>query len=270
MDIATIIGVISGIVLILWAIITKGSLLTFWDFSSLLIVVGGVMSATLIHFSLDQVLGVMKVLKNAFKQHDFEPTLLINRIVRMAEKARREGLLSLDYEIDQESDPFLVKGVQMVVDGTDPDVVRRVMETDIIMIEERHRIGASIFTFMGASAPAFGMLGTLIGLILMLKDINDPGKLGPGMALALITTFYGALLGNLVCLPIAGKLKLRSKEEVLLKDIIIEGVLAIQAGENPRIIEEKLKSYLYPKQKALLEENKRLEIEERRRGFSHE
>ncbi len=271
MDISTIIGIFSGIILIVLAIIDQGSLLTFWSVSSLLVVVGGVISATLIHFSLEQVLGVLKILKNAFKQDPSEAYLVISKIVKMAERARREGLLSLDNElVDENVDPFLAKGVQLVVDGTDPEMVRSILETDLDMLEERHKIGASIFTSMGASAPAFGMLGTLIGLILMLKDINDPGKLGPGMALALITTFYGALLANLVCLPIAGKLRLRSKQEVLIKQIIIEGVLSIQAGENPRIVTEKLKSYLYPKQKVMFEEQRQRDIEERRRGYLNE
>lgn len=271
MDLSTIIGIIAGLLLIMLAILEQGSLLTFWSFSSLLVVLGGVISATLIHFSLEQVLSVLRVLKNAFKQQPAEAYLIINKIVKMAERARREGLLSLDVELaDENVDPFLAKGVQLVVDGTDPEMVRSILETDIIMLEERHKLGASIFTSMGASAPAFGMLGTLIGLILMLKDINDPDKLGPGMALALITTFYGALLANLVCLPIAGKLRLRSKQEILLKEIIIEGVLSIQAGENPRLVTEKLKSYLYPKQKELFDEQRKKEIEERRRGYLNE
>lgn len=272
MDLSTIMGIIAGIALITGAILQKGSLLTFWDFSSLLIVVGGVLCATLIHYSFAQLSGVLKVLKKAFFQSDVEPYLVIAKIVNMAERARREGLLSLDQAIaeDEGTDPFLVQGLQLIVDGTDPDLVRDILENELTMIEERHKTGAGIFTFMGACAPAFGMLGTLIGLILMLKDINDPSKLGPGMALALITTFYGAIIANLVCLPIAGKLKARSKQEILIKQIIIEGVLSIQAGENPRIITEKLKSFLYPKQKEILEELRKKVLEERRRGYLHE
>jgi len=272
MDLSTIMGIIAGIALIAGAILNQGSLLTFWDFSSLLIVVGGVLSATLIHYSLAQLCGVLKVLKKAFFQSDVEPYLVIAKIVNMAERARREGLLSLDQSIaeDETIDPFLAQGMQLIVDGTDPDLVRDILGNELTMVEERHKAGAGIFTFMGAMAPAFGMLGTLIGLILMLKDINDPSKLGPGMALALITTFYGAIIANLVCLPIAGKLKARSKQELLLKQIMIEGVLSIQAGENPRIIKEKLKTFLYPKQKDILEEYRRKELEERRRGYLHE
>lgn len=270
MDLSTIIGIFSGISLIVLAILTQGSILIFWSFSSLLIVLGGVISATLINYPLNQVLGVTKVLKVAFKQYSQEPHEIIAKIVKMAERARKEGLLSLENEMEETDDAFLSKGVQLIVDGTDPELVRTILETDIIMIEERHKIGASIFNSMGASAPAFGMIGTLIGLILMLKNLNDPDMLGPGMALALITTFYGALIANLICLPIAGKLKLKSREETLIKEIIIEGILSIQAGENPRIVTEKLKSFLYPQQKNLLDEVRRKDIEKRRRGYINE
>jgi chemotaxis protein MotA len=263
MDHSTIIGVISGVVLIVLAIITEGSLLTFWSLSSLLLVVGGVVSATLINYPLKQVLDVIKVVKIAFKNNTQEPLNIIIDIVKMAEKARREGLLALESEVEENQDEFLKKGVQLIVDGTDPDLVRSILETEIIMMEDRHKIGIGIFSSMGASAPAFGMLGTVIGLILMLKNLNDPGSLGPGMALALITTFYGSVMANLIFLPIAGKLKFKSREEALVKEIIIEGVLSIQAGENPRIVAEKMKSFLYPKQKEKLEE-------ERRGGFLNE
>ncbi|MGI6587743.1 MAG: motility protein A [Peptococcia bacterium] len=263
MDRSTIIGIISGFMIIIIAIMLEGSILPFWSLSSLLIVLGGASSATLVNFSLDQVLEAKKVLKIAFQDVSKEPLEIIENMVDMAGKARREGLLALENEIEDTEDEFLKKGVQLIVDGTDPDLVRNIMETDIIMTEERHKIGIGIFSSMGATAPAFGMLGTLIGLILMLRDLNNPDALGPGMALALITTFYGSFLANLIFNPIAGKLKLKSEDESMIKEIIIEGVLSIQAGENPRIVSEKMKSFLHPGQKELLEER-------RKRGYANE
>ena len=257
MDISTIIGIFLGISLILAAIMTEGSLFTFWSLSSILVVVGGITAATLINYPLAQVISVMKVVRIAFKGEDKKPVQMILSLVSLAEKARREGLLALENESEQSDDEFLKKGIQLIVDGTDPELVRAILETEISMMEERHKLGAGIFSAMGASAPAFGMLGTLIGLILMLKKINDPSALGPGMALALITTFYGVVLANLIFLPIAGKLKLRSNEEIFVKEIVIEGVLSIQAGENPRIVAEKMKAYLHPKEKLMLEEERK-------------
>jgi len=257
MDFATITGVVLGVFLILIAIKTEGSLLTFWSLSSVLIVIGGVLASTLINYTLSQVISVMKVLRIAFKTKYYEPLEIIKLIVSLAEKARREGLLALENDVEGYEDEFVKKGVQLIVDGNDPELVRNVLQAEIIMMEQRHKIGYSIFEAMGASAPAFGMLGTLIGLILMLKNLNDPGALGPGMALALITTFYGSILANLIFIPIAGKLKLRSSEEILHKEIIIEGVLSIQAGENPRIVAEKMKTFLTPEEKELLDEDRK-------------
>lgn len=263
MDRSTIIGIISGFLIISIAIMIEGSLWAFWSLSSVLIVLGGASCSTLVNFSLEQVLQSGKILRIAFEDISQEPLEVIETLVDMAGKARREGLLALENEIEDTEDEFLKKGVQLVVDGTDPDLVRNILETDIIMTEERHKVGIGIFSSMGATAPAFGMIGTLIGLILMLRDLNNPDALGPGMAVALITTFYGALLANLVFNPIAGKLKLKSAEEAMIKEIVIEGVLSIQAGENPRIVAEKMKSFLHSEQKLLLEER-------RKRGYVHE
>jgi len=253
MDITTIIGTLLGISLIVIAILTEGSLLTFWSLSSVMIVVGGIIASTMINYPLAQVISVMKVVKIAFKGERERPIELIDKMVQMAQKARREGLLALDNEIEDIEDEFLQKGIQLIVDGTDPELVRNILETEIEMMEERHKIGAGILDSMGASAPAFGMLGTVIGLILMLKQIDDPSSLGPGMAVALITTFYGSVLANLIFIPIGGKLKLRSREEAMNKEIMIEGILSIQAGENPRIVAEKMKSFLNPLDKEMME-----------------
>lgn len=253
MDIATIFGVVLGIALIIFAILVEGDLTTFWSLSSILIVCGGVISATLIHYPLSQVISVMKVVRVAFKGEEQDHVNIIMMLVNMAKNARREGLLALETELDQIEDSFLKKGLELVIDGADPELVRTILQTEVYMMEDRHKSGAAIFESMGASAPAFGMIGTLIGLVMMLKKIKDPAALGPGMALALITTFYGALLANLLFIPIAGKLKLRSIEETLTKEIMIEGILSVQAGENPRMVAEKMKAFLNIEEKIRLE-----------------
>lgn len=205
--------------------------------------------ATLISYPLTTFLEVASIAKNAFQTQQQDLSETINTIVRFADKARREGLLALDEDADALDDLFLQKGIRLVVDGTTPELVRNILETELAFIAQRHKMGQSVFETMGAFAPAFGMLGTLIGLIQMLVNLDSPDAIGPGMATALVTTFYGSVLANLVCLPIANKLKTRSTEEIYVKEAIIEGVLSIQAGDNPRIVEEKLKSFLAPKQR---------------------
>lgn len=247
MDVTTLIGFLAGTVLLLWAMTSGGSLSTFIDLPSLAIAVGGTMAALLINYPLHQVLGVAKVVRNAFVRAAPDPRHTIATLVGFAERARREGLLALEDEIANLDDAFLQKGLQLVVDGTDPELVRSIMITELAFLEQRHRSGAGIFDTLGNLAPAFGMIGTLIGLIQMLKNLNDPAAIGPGMAVALLTTFYGAMIANFVCIPIAGKLKTKSAGEILDKEVMLEGILAIQSGDSPRIVEEKLKSFLSPK-----------------------
>lgn len=254
MDIATVAGIVSGVILFTVAISSNGSILDFVDFPSFLIVLGGTMAGTLINYPLYKVLEVIKILRVVFTKDTISPTEIIKKIVNFAEIARREGLLALEDAAYQVEDDFLKKGILLIVDGTDPELVRNILETELAFLEDRHKAGQSIFETMGALSPAFGMIGTLIGLIKMLKNLNNPEAIGPGMALALITTFYGALLANLVFIPVAGKLKIRSSEEILNKEVMIEGMLSIQAGENPRIIEEKLKAFLAPKIRESLQE----------------
>ena len=174
---------------------------------------------------------------------------LVQLVTSLSRKARSDGLLSLEDELVEIDDEFLVKGLQMVVDGIEPENIRQIMGLEIDAIERRHEIGYNIFKSWGELAPAFGMIGTLIGLILMLSDLNDASAIGVGMATALITTFYGALLANLVLLPIANKLKSQTNDEIYTRDMMIESILSIQAGLNPRIVEEKLTSYLSPAEK---------------------
>ncbi|MFO7151724.1 MAG: motility protein A [Bacillota bacterium] len=246
MDRATLIGLFGGMGLFLWAIYMGGDLNAFIDIPSMLIVFGGVIASTLINFPLSKFIGVLKVLKNVFVEKTDDPEEIIKTIVRLADIARREGLLALEETAENLEDDFMKRGVMLVVDGTDPDLVKNILETELAFLEERHKEGQSIFETMGSLAPSYGLLGTIIGLIQMLGKLDDPSSVGPGMATALITTFYGAILAYFIFNPIAGKLKIRSRQEILLKEIMIEGILSIQAGENPRIIEEKLKAFLAP------------------------
>lgn len=246
MDLATLLGIIIGTVLLVVSIAIEGDISLFWSFSSILIVFGGTFAAIMINFSMGQVLSVFPLLKVAFSKNNTDSVKIIDTLVEFAEISRREGLIALEERSATLDEPFLEKGIQLVVDGTDAELVRSILEIELAFLEERHRLGQRIFEQMGALSPAFGMIGTLIGLIAMLGDLDDPDQIGVGMAVALITTLYGAVASNLVFLPVAGKLRLKSDEEILIKQVMIEGILSIQAGENPRIVEEKLKSFLSP------------------------
>jgi len=246
MDIATLLGFIFGTVFMLYGIFLGGPLSVFYDFPSILITVGGSLSATMIQYPLDKFLTAFKTIKHVFKVKTLEPIEVIQQIIELANVARKEGLLALEESAGQINDDFLKKGILLIVDGTDPELVRNILETEITFIESRHKDSQGVFETLASYGPAYGMIGTLIGLIQMLQKLNDPSNIGPAMAVALITTFYGSILANFVFSPIAGKLKIRSSEEIILKEVMIEGLLSIQAGENPRIIEEKLKAFLSP------------------------
>ncbi|HNQ22321.1 MAG TPA: MotA/TolQ/ExbB proton channel family protein [Phycisphaerae bacterium] len=244
MDIATLIGLIAGVSMMLWAILSSAELKTFVDFPSVLIVIGGSVCASLISFPLRNLLGVAKVIKNCVFARPPDTIKLIADMVRFAEVARRDGILSLENMTAEIKDPFIVSGIQMAVDGTDPDLIETIMTTELEAIESRHGEGKALLDALGKYAPAFGMIGTLIGLVIMLKNMEDPATIGPAMAVALLTTLYGAWISNLFALPLSDKLALRSREELLAKMIVIKGVLAIQSGDNPRIVEQKLKTFL--------------------------
>lgn len=244
MDIITLIGLMTGVVLLTGAIILGGQPIIFISLDSILIVLGGTLAATMINYSWAKLSKLPSLVKIAFSKNEHDSNEVISLLVQFAEKARREGLLALEQEVMEVDDQFLQKGIQLVVDGTDPELVRNILETKLTFIEERHHEGQGILKQMGALAPAFGMIGTLIGLIQMLSELDDPTQLGSGMAVALLTTFYGALIANLIFIPMAGKLETTSHDEILLKEVMIEGILSIQAGENPRIVEEKLRAFL--------------------------
>lgn len=244
-------GIIIGIVLIAIGIILGGGeISSYLDPSSALIVLGGVAASTLVRYRPSELRTLWRITRIAFSRKETSPRDVISLIVRLADKARREGLLAMEDDAEEIEDEFLRKGIQLVVDGADPELVKNILAIEIACLEERHRKGHGMFQFMAAVSPAYGMVGTIIGLIIMLSNLSDPSQLGPAMAVALITTFYGIILANLVFLPLAGKLRLRSQEEVLIKEIMTEGILSIQQGENPRIIEEKLMSFLAPAQRA--------------------
>jgi chemotaxis protein MotA len=200
----------------------------------------------LITYPLGQVFSVISVVRHAFLFKTHAPEQIINTLVNFSQKARREGILSLEQEASEVEDTFLQSGIELAVDGTEPELIREILSTDLDKIETRHKFGQGIFSTMGNYAPAFGMIGTLIGLVQMLRAMDDPSAIGPGMAVALLTTFYGCILANLIFIPIAGKLKSRSGEELLIKELMIEGILSIQSGDNPRIVEQRLKSFLAP------------------------
>jgi len=254
MDLATIIGIVVGVFLILFAILQSGQLTGFIDIGSIMIVFGGTIGATLINFPLSDVLSVIGVVKKGFLNKPPDPTANIKMLVEFAEVARREGILALEDRIKDIEDPFLKEGIQLAVDGTEPDLMKTILDTEIESLQNRHELGASIMKTMGTYAPAYGMIGTVIGLILMLGTMSDPSTIGPSMAVALITTFYGAVLANLIFLPLAGKLETISSQEVMVKELVREGVLSIQSGDNPRIVEQKLVSFIPPKKRAVFEE----------------
>ena len=244
MDIATVVGIISAFGLVLVAIFMGGGLGLFIDVPSMMIVIGGTLGATMINYPLREIFGVFKVVKNAFFTSNIASKELIRMFVDFANKSRKEGILSLESEVRILKEEFLKKGLELSIDGIEPNEIKEILETEIDFIRSRHSLGAEIFITMGSFAPAMGMIGTLIGLIQMLQSMDDPGKIGPAMAVALITTFYGALLANIICLPIAGKLRTRSKEEMLSKEMMIQGIISLSNGDNPRILEQKLKAFV--------------------------
>jgi chemotaxis protein MotA len=246
MDIATILGIVSAFGLVLIAIFMGSGLSLFINIPSLMIVVGGTLGATMINYPLKDVLGVIKVVKNAIFAKNTAVQDLIKQFITFAQKSRKEGILSLEGEIKNLNDEFLKKGIQLSIDGLEPQEIRSIMETELDFLRARHQLGAEIFTTMGTFAPALGMIGTLIGLVQMLQTMDDPSTIGPSMAVALLTTFYGSIMANIICMPIAGKLRTRSKEEGLIKEMTIEGVISLSNGDNPRIIEQKLYAFIPP------------------------
>lgn len=239
-----IIGLVSGILLLVWAIMIAGNIVNFMDPTSIIITVFGSFSALMISFPFKTLLNIPKVVKNLLSDAEENRVELVNRFADLSKKARRDGLLALEDDLETISNEYMVEGLKMVIDGVEPDVIKDIMELKLDTTEKRHRTGQDVFEKWGELAPAFGMLGTLIGLVIMLSDLDDPAAIGPGMATALLTTFYGSLLANMIFLPVASNLALQTDEEMFTGEMILEGILQIQSGANPRILEEKLKTYL--------------------------
>jgi chemotaxis protein MotA len=254
MDIATIIGIVLGTGLMLVAILMKSGLGAFIDPASMAVVLGGCAASVLISFPLGQVIKFFKVFRNALFAKPLDPVQSVTTVVKLAEVARRDGILSLESRLSEgDYDPFLTQGLRMAIDGQDPAVIEAALEREVETIVERHSTGKALFDSVGKFAPAFGMIGTLIGLVIMLQNMNDADSLGPAMAVALLTTFYGSLVANLFALPVADKLALRSDQEIAVKLLIIRGVMSIQAGDNPRIVQQKMLAFLNPQQRSIVE-----------------
>lgn len=249
LDIASLAGMLLGAAMFLFGVFSSGGIAglgSMFDFASIIITFGGSISGTLASNKLSDFVEGIKSIRLIFKNEQQDPGEVIRHIIDLSNTARKEGLLALEEAANGIEDEFLRKGIMLVVDGTDPELVRGIMETDLSCIEARHKKTIAVWEKWAELGPAWGMIGTLIGLILMLKDMNDPSTIGPKMAVALVTTLYGSLIANWLCNPVANKLSINNDTEMMMKEITVEGILSIQAGENPRVIEEKLKSFLAP------------------------
>jgi chemotaxis protein MotA len=259
MDLATVIGLGLALGAVFGSMIMEGgNPASLIEPPAMILVFVGTIGATMSGYTMKDVVGIAKVFLKAFMPGPpVEPTESIETMVKFADRARRDGLLALEDEAKSIEDPFLRRGIQMAIDGTDPEVVRDVLETEVAAIKERHKVGAKFFGDMGAFAPTLGIIGTVLGLVHMLENLSDPSSMGPLIASAFVATLWGVMSANLIYLPISNKLKRASAEETAFKELIVEGVLAIQAGANPRAVGEKLKSFLPPKEREELDEGER-------------
>lgn len=250
MDIATIIGLVSAFALMIMGMVTGDFGWTaagwFVDVKSVLITFGGTLGAVLASNTMPDFVAGLKSMTLVFKLPNLDTIGTIKQIIELSNVARKEGLLALEESANALEEPFMKKGILLIVDGTDPELVRGILEAEMVNTDARHQKNIEFWKMIGAMGPAWGMIGTLIGLVLMLKNLSDPDSIGPNMAVALITTYYGSVLANWISAPISTKLGSFNDAEMQLKEIMIEGLLSIQAGENPRVIEEKLKSFLAP------------------------
>ncbi len=255
MDIATIIGLAGGTVLVLSAIVLGGSAIIFLNIPGLLIVMGGTLATCFIKFSMAEVINSIKVAMKAFTFKMEPPETIIEQMLSYSKIAKKEGMIALEKE--KPKDTFSTKALQYLSDGFDEENIEKMLKKDIRMTIQRHTTGQGVFKGMGASAPAFGMIGTLIGLVQMLANMSNPSSIGPAMAVALLTTLYGALIANLVCLPIADKLYFRTQQEQEKNNIVMEGTLGICRGSTGMVLEEALKIYLSPKVRGRIEPKKK-------------
>ncbi|MDQ6996888.1 MAG: motility protein A [Mariprofundus sp.] len=247
MDIATIIGIVVAFGLVIFAI--GDGLPSFIDPPSLMIVIGGTFGVLLVGYPLSKCLSVIGVVMKTFMYKVDVGADVIAKLVELAQTVRKDGILALESEVGSIENEFMSKGLQMAIDGQEPAAIEDILYMEMDKVAERHTVGADMFTSLGTYAPSMGMIGTLVGLVLMLQNMSDPSSIGPSMSIALLTTFYGALLANILFLPMSGKLKTRSKEELLIHEIILVGIQSLVAGENPRVMEQKLLGYLPPKER---------------------
>ena len=257
MDLASLLGIVICLALVIFGIVAGngfGVIKNFLDLNSALITFGGAFCSVMASNTMADFVGGLKARPLIFKAKSADTPEVIKKIIDLSNVARKEGLLSLEEAAGDLDDAFLKKGILLIVDGTDPELVRGIMETEMVSVDERHKKKINFWSDLGAMGPAWGMIGTLVGLVNMLQAMDDPGAIGPAMAVALITTLYGSLLANWICAPTSAKLKVQNEQEMMGKQIVIEGLLSIQAGENPRVIEEKLKSFLEPKEKSAMDE----------------
>lgn len=251
MDIASLLGIVVAVGAVVFAVTAGGgSFAAFVDLPALACVVGGCAAALLLCFPLRTVGRIVRVTKVAFLRAPPDPAAVVATLVDLAETARREGLLALELRLPELSDPFLVLGVQMAVDGSPPEMIEEVLRSEMDAVALRHRTGKNLFDQLGKYGPAFGMIGTLLGLVIMLGNMTDPDSIGPGMAVALLTTLYGAVLANGFFLPLAEKLNGLSRHELTTMEAILKGVLAIQAGDHPWIVARKLNAFLPPERRS--------------------
>ena len=255
MDIATLIGIIAGFGCVIAAITTSGETAVFIHVPSAMIVVGGMLSATLMHFSLAQFLTIFTLIKKTLLCKLSTERDLMQKMVNYSAINRRDGALALEKQVPEAGDLFLVRGLQMLIDGQAEDNVENQLSMEIQYLQERHQTGKKILEFMGSSAPAFGMIGTLIGLVQMMGTLESPDQIGAGMAVALITTFYGAILANMVFIPLAGKLGTNSKRETILREMVLEGVLGIVKGQSPTEVREGMQAFVSVKHRQEIKPN---------------
>ena len=249
MDLATVIGMSLSFILLGTAMMLGVGIAPYFDVPSMLITIGGSITSLFIGYKMENMKKAPTFFMIAFKPQTFDVPGLIKKLVDYSTQARRDGILSLEQQANQEENEFLKRGLNMAIDGAEPDSIRDLLETDMDRTLDRHKANAGIFDTWAAYAGAYGMLGTLIGLVAMLLNMSDPASIGPAMAVALLTTFYGSFIGNVVGSPIANILNIRANDEALVKLLIIEGIMSIQAGDNPRALEAKLLTFLPPNQR---------------------
>lgn len=257
MDIASLVGFLLAVIFMVVSVVMGGgSFGAFVDPASIIVTIGGSLATVMICFPIRNFVQSAIVAKAVFLNKPPSITELIEQLVKLAEISRQEGLLALEAKTQEIKDPFLVMGVQMTADGTRPEVLEYILRSEMEAVNNRHKDGKAFFDQWGKMGPAFGMIGTLLGLILMLGNLSDPDALGPGMAVAMITTLYGAVLSNVMCLPFAEKLGYVNKQELQAMEIVVRGILAIQAGDSPRVVAQKLSTFIPPKQRAGSNEKK--------------